>query len=98
MRNVRTGAATISAVPSEWPSAIPFGTSSPITTCRNVRMRYARSTASTVAKKSSKRCASVCSPRAPIPSEVSVTPSCMAAMKRGGSAVIRSASRARRLP
>ena len=31
-------------------------------------------------------------------SEVSVTPSCIAAMKRGGSLVIRSTSRARRLP
>ena len=31
-------------------------------------------------------------------SEVSVTPSCIAAMKCGGSAVIRSTARARRLP
>ena len=33
-----------------------------------------------------------------MPSEVSVTPSCIAAMKRGGSAVIRCTARARRLP
>ena len=44
------------------------------------------------------RCVSTCSPRAPMASEVSVTPSCMAAMKRGGSPVMRSTSRARRLP
>ena len=33
-----------------------------------------------------------------MPSEVSVTPSCIAAMKRGGSPVIRSTLRARRSP
>src|SRR5262249_49381372 len=42
--------------------------------------------------------ASTCSPRAPIASEVIVTPSCIAAMNRGGSLVIRSTARARRLP
>jgi hypothetical protein len=34
MKKKRTGADTNSAVPSECPSAIPFGTSSPMTTCR----------------------------------------------------------------
>ena len=43
-----------------------------IATARNVAMTGSRISASTG------------SPRAPIPSEVSVTPSCMAAMKRGG--------------
>ena len=43
-------------------------------------------------------CDSACSPSAPMPSEVSVTPSCIAAMKCGGSDVMRSTSRARRLP
>ena len=33
----------------------------------------------------SKRCANTCSPNAPMASEVSVTPSCIAAMKCGGS-------------
>ena len=43
-------------------------------------------------------CAKSGSPRAPIASEVIVTPSCIAAMNRGGSAVIRRTARARRLP
>ena len=34
MKNPRTGVETASAIRSGWPSAIPFGTSSPITTCR----------------------------------------------------------------
>ena len=34
VKKARTGAETASAVRSGWPSAIPFGTSSPITTCR----------------------------------------------------------------
>ena len=45
VKNARTGADTQSAVPSACPSATPFGTSSPITTCANVRIRYASSTA-----------------------------------------------------
>ena len=55
----------------------------------------ASSTASSVASQSSNRSESTGSPRAPIASEVSVTPSCIAAMKRGGSLVIR-CDRARR--
>ena len=35
-KNARTGVETASAIRSGWPSAIPFGTSSPITTCRYV--------------------------------------------------------------
>ncbi len=34
MKNQRTGVETKSATRSAWLSAIPFGTSSPITTCR----------------------------------------------------------------
>ena len=34
VKNARTGADTRRAVPSGWPSATCFGTSSPITTCR----------------------------------------------------------------
>ena len=81
MKNPRTGVETASAVRSGWPSAIPFGTSSPITTCRYVMISSARITARTVAITGSNRCASTCSPRAPMASEVSVTPSCIAAMK-----------------
>ena len=55
-------------------------------------------TASTVASTGSKRRVSACSPSAPIPSDVSVTPSCIAAMKRGGESVTRRTPRARRLP
>ena len=55
-------------------------------------------TARIVASTGSKRCASTGSPRAPIASEVSVTPSCIAEMNRGGSPVIRSTARARRFP
>ena len=39
VKNARTGAGHPSAVPSAWPSATPFGTSSPITTCKKVRIR-----------------------------------------------------------
>ena len=98
VKNARTGADTQSAVPSACPSATPFGTSSPITTCANVRIRYASSTARIVEIHLSNACESACSPRAPIPSEVRVTPSCIAAMNCGGSAVMRSTARARRLP
>ena len=38
MKKARTGAETQSAVPSECPSAMPFGTSSPITTWKKVRI------------------------------------------------------------
>ena len=89
MKKTRTGATTNRAVPSEWPSAIPFGTSSPMTTCRKVSRRYASTTASTVARIASNRSDSACSPIAPMASDVSVTPSCIAAMKCGGSDVIR---------
>ena len=98
VKKVRTGAASASAVPSEWPSAMPFGTSSPSTTWTNVSSRYASAIARNVARYGSNAFASACSPSAPMASEVSVTPSCIAAMKRGGSPVIRSTSRARRLP
>ena len=98
MKNARTGADTQSAVPSACPSATPFGTSSPITTCANVKIRYASSTAMIVAIHISKACESACSPRAPMPSEVSVTPSCIAAMNCGGSAVMRNTARARLFP
>ena len=37
-KNARTGADTQSAVPSAWPSAAPFGTSSPKTTWKKLRM------------------------------------------------------------
>src|SRR3954454_9056396 len=55
-------------------------------------------TAKTVAMIGSKMCASNGSPTAPIASEVSVTPSCIAEMNRGGSLVIRSTDRARPTP
>ena len=58
----------------------------------------AKITATTVASHGSNRCEKSGSPRAPIASEVIVTPSCIAAMNRGGSAVMRSTARARRLP
>ena len=58
VKKARTGVETASAVRSGWPSAIPFGTSSPITTCRKVMISSARITASTVAITGSKRCAS----------------------------------------
>ena len=94
----RTGVETASAIRSGWPSAIPFGTSSPSTTCRKVMISSAKTTARKVAISGSNRSAKSCSPNAPMASEVSVTPSCIAAMKFGGSAVIRSTARARRLP
>ena len=84
VKNARTGAETQSAVPSAWPSATPFGTSSPITTWKKVRIAYARTIARTVAIHLSNSRDSVASPRAPMPSDVSVTPSCIAAMKRPG--------------
>ena len=96
--NARTGADTQSAVPSEWLSATPFGTSSPRTTWKKLRTRYASRIATIVAIHGSKAFVSAASPRAPIPSEVSVTPSCIAAMKRPGSPVMRSTSRARLFP
>ena len=98
MKKARTGAETASAVRSGCPSAIPFGTSSPITTCRYVTISSARITARNEAISVSNCRASTCSPRAPMPSDEIVTPSCIAAMKRGGSAVIRRTARARRLP
>src|SRR6478672_2751561 len=61
-------------------------------------IRNAITTASTVATTGSSARASACSPRAPIPRLVRVTPSCMAAMNRGGSATIRWTARARLLP
>ncbi len=98
VKNARTGADTHSAVPSECRSATPFGTSSPSTTWKNVRMRYASAIASAVAAHLSNSFVRTCSPTAPMASEVSVTPSCIAAMKRGGSPVMRSTARARRFP
>jgi hypothetical protein len=98
MKNHCTGLETARAVRSGWPSAMPFGTSSPITTWRYVTIRSATMTASTDAMTSSSFRASTCSPRAPIARLETVTPSCIAAMKRGGFAVIRSTARARRLP
>ena len=89
---------TQSAVPSAWPSATPFGTSSPITTWTKVSRRYASSDREDVAIHGSNSCESACSPSAPMPSEVSVTPSCIAAMNCGGSLVMRSTARARLLP
>src|SRR5437870_1935142 len=70
VKNARTGAERASAVPSEWPSATPFGTSSPMTTCRYVRIRYAIATASADASHVSNAFESACSPSAPMPSEV----------------------------
>src|SRR3989440_3006437 len=61
-------------------------------------IRNAITTASTVASTGSSARASACSPRAPIPRLVSVTPSCIAAMNRGGSATIFWTARARLLP
>src|SRR5437773_121564 len=61
-------------------------------------MRRARMTASAVAITGSNRCANSGSPTAPIASEVIVTPSCMAAMNRGGSLVIRRTVRAPLFP
>src|SRR5579864_2517853 len=61
-------------------------------------MKRAKITATTVASHGSNRCEKSGSPRAPIASEVRVTPSCIAAMKRGGSAVMRRTARARRFP
>src|SRR5512132_221483 len=77
---------------------MPLGTSSPTTTCRNVMIRNASSTATIVASHWSKNSASTRSPSAPMASEVSVTPSCIAAMKCGGSLVILTTERAVRLP
>ena len=57
-------------------------------------IRNASTKASSVAMSGSKTCASACSPSAPIASDVTVTPSCIAAMKRGGSEMIRSTARA----
>ena len=61
-------------------------------------IRKAKPTASAVATAGSNRCESTGSPSAPIPSEVSVTPSCIAAMNLGGESVIRSTARAVRWP
>ena len=61
-------------------------------------IRKASSTARIVASHSSKSPASTCSPSAPMAREVSVTPSCIAAMKCGGSLVILTTERAVRLP
>ena len=97
-KNPRTGVDTQSAMRSGCPSAIPFGTSSPSTTCRYVTISSATITARIEAITVSRWCASTCSPRAPIPRLVMVTPSCIAEMKRGGSPVIRNTARARRLP
>src|SRR5580765_5020127 len=77
---------------------MPFGTSSPRTTWRNVTITSARITASAPAITAPNFSASTCSPRAPMPRLVIVTPSCIAAMNRGGSAVIRRTASARRLP
>ena len=56
-----------------------------MTTWKNVSRSSAITTAITVAITGSNRRVSACSPRAPIASEVTVTPSCIAAMNRGGS-------------
>ena len=61
-------------------------------------IRNASANAITDANSGSKTRASTCSPSAPIARLAPVTPSCIAAMKRGGSATIRSTARARRLP
>ena len=53
-------------------------------------IRNASANAITDANSGSKTRASTCSPSAPIARLAPVTPSCMAAMKRGGSATIRS--------
>ena len=82
----RTGVETASATRSEYSSATPFGTSSPTTTWRNVMIRNASVKAISEAKIGSKTLASTCSPSAPIARLVAVTPSCIAAMKRAGSA------------
>src|SRR6266581_1092455 len=57
-------------------------------------IRNASAKAITEANSGSKTRASTCSPRAPIARLAPVTPSCIAAMKRGGSATIRSTARA----
>src|SRR5436189_1624238 len=61
-------------------------------------IRKAIPTASAVAITGSSACARACSPRAPIPRLVRVTPSCIAAMNRGGSETMRWTTLARRLP
>ena len=61
-------------------------------------IRNASANAITDAKIGSKTLASTCSPSAPMARLVAVTPSCIAAMNRGGSATIRSTARARRSP
>src|SRR5436190_15955039 len=61
-------------------------------------IRKAIPTASAVAITGSSACAGACSPRAPIPRLVRVTPSCIAAMNRGGSETMRWTTLARRLP
>ena len=94
----RTGVETASATRSEYSSATPFGTSSPTTTWRNVMIRNASPKAISDAKIGSNTLASTCSPSAPIARLVAVTPSCIAAMKRAGSATIRTTARARRSP
>src|SRR5438093_9919147 len=58
----------------------------------------ARTTAIAVATAGSKMCARTGSPSAPVPSDVIVPPSCLAAMKRGGSLLLRSTALARRFP
>ena len=69
-----------------------------MTTWKNVRRSSESATASTVAITGSKILVSACSPRAPIASDVTVTPSCIAAMNRAGSAVRPSTCLARRWP
>ena len=54
-KNQRTGVETKSAIRSAWLSAMPFGTSSPITTCRYVTTSSARITARNDAITASKR-------------------------------------------
>ena len=61
-------------------------------------IRNASRTASTAASHSSKSSERTGSPSAPMPSEVSVTPSCIAAMNFGGSPTILCTARARRSP
>ena len=61
-------------------------------------IRKAKTIARIVAIHGSKSSLSTVSPTAPIASEVRVTPSCIAAMNRGGCAVIVRTAWARRLP
>jgi len=61
-------------------------------------IRNASVNAITEAKIGSNTFARACSPMAPMARLVAVTPSCIAAMKRGGSATILSTARARRFP